>query len=299
VDQYLVKLRPELTRSRLKTLIEEGVVLLNGAITKPARKLRAGDTVALTEVPVRPSRAVAEPLALSVLHEDGDLVVIDKPAGMVVHPAGALVSGTMVNAILHRWPEIVIGGEFRPGIVHRLDKDTSGALVVAKSETSLVRLQEAFKAREVEKRYLALVHGAPPEEGSFDTPYGRHPRDRVRFTTRLRNASRRARLRYRALQRFAGVSLIEVELLTGRTHQIRVQFSEAGYPLLADALYGGTRREGRQLGSPAALAADAIGRQALHAQKLAFKHPRTGDWLSCEAPIPKDFRRALDLLEDT
>jgi len=298
VDQYLAKLRPELTRSRLKALIEEGVVLLNGAQTKPARKLRPGDALVLNEVAARPSKAIAEALPLSVLHEDQDLVVIDKPAGMVVHPAGALVSGTMVNAILHHWPEIVIGGEFRPGIVHRLDKDTSGALVVAKTDRALVGLQEAFKAREVEKRYLALVHGAPPDEGSMDTPYGRHPRDRVRFTTRLRNASRRARLRYRVLRRFSGVSLVEVELLTGRTHQIRVQLSEAGHPVLADALYGGTRREGRQLGSPAALAADAIGRQALHAQKLAFKQPRTGEWVRCEAPIPKDFRRALDLLED-
>ena len=274
-------------------------MLLNGAQTKPARKLkRPGDALTLNELAVRPSKAIAEAMPLSVLHEDADLIVIDKPAGMVVHPAGSLVSGTLVNAILHRWPEIVIGGEFRPGIVHRLDKDTSGALVVAKNEPALVVLQAAFKAREIEKRYLALIHGTPPDEGSYDTPYGRHPRDRVRYTTRLRDASRRARLKYKVLRKFSGVSLVEVELQTGRTHQIRVQFSEAGHPLIADALYGGTRREGRQLGSPAALAADAIGRQALHAQKLAFKHPRIGEWVSCEAPIPKDFQRALDLLED-
>jgi 23S rRNA pseudouridine1911/1915/1917 synthase len=300
LDLYLAKLRPELTRSRLKGMIEQGSVLLNGGATKPARKLRPGDVLDLTPEAVRPSRAVAERLPVSVLYEDADLIVVDKPAGMVVHPAGPLVSGTLVNALLDHCPDLQpIGGELRPGIVHRLDKDTSGALVVAKNEAALVGLQAQFKARTVEKRYLALVHGVPPDEGSFDTLYGRHPRDRVRFTTRLRAAPgvRRARLRFRVVQRFAGVALVEVELLTGRTHQIRVQFADAGHPVLADAVYGGARREARQVGSPAALAADAIGRQALHAQLLAFNHPQTGKALRFEAKVPKDFGRALELLE--
>ena len=299
MDQYLARLRPELTRSRLKGLIEEGAVLLNGAVTKPARKLHGGDALDLTPVAVRPARAVAEALLLSVLYEDADLVVVDKAPAMVVHPAGPLVSGTLVNALLHRCLDLgPIGGELRPGIVHRLDKDTSGALVVAKNEPALLALQAAFKAREVEKRYLALVHGSPPDSGVIDTPYGRHPRDRIRFTTRLRNATRRARLRFQVTRRFAGVSLVEVELLTGRTHQIRVQFSDAGFPVLADATYGGTRREARQMGSPAQLAADAIGRQALHAELLAFAHPRTAESMRFVAPLPADFRRAMELLQN-
>ncbi len=300
LDQYLARLKPDLTSSRLKTLIERGSVLLNGSESKPARKLRVGDQLALTPEATRPTRVEAEALPVKVLHEDSHLIVVDKPPGMVVHPAGALVSGTLVNALLHRCPDLEpIGGELRPGIVHRLDKDTSGAMVVAKNEQALVALQAQFKARTVEKRYVALVHGAPPDEGAFDTPFGRHPRDRLRFTTRLRpgvGVPRRARLRFKTLERFPGVALVEVELFTGRTHQIRVQFSEAGFPVISDALYGGTRREARQSGSPAALAADAIGRQALHARFLGFEHPKTGRRLSFEAPLPKDFKRALELL---
>jgi len=290
--------QPQVTRSRLKGLIEEGAVRVNGAPSKPSHKLRTGEVVELAAVVVRPARVTAEALPLSVLHEDRDLIVVDKPAGMVVHPAGWLTSGTLVNAILHHCPDLgPIGGEIRPGIVHRLDKETSGALVVAKNEATLLALQAAFKAREVEKRYAALVHGSPPDEGAFDTPYGRHPRDRVRFTTRLRTATRRARLRYAVSARHGGVSLVDIELLTARTHQIRVLFSDGGFPVLADAVYGGTRREARQVGSPGALAADAIGRQALHARLLSFVHPRTHRSLRFEAPFPKDFARALELLE--
>ncbi|HUB08546.1 MAG TPA: RluA family pseudouridine synthase [Myxococcales bacterium] len=296
LDQYLAKLKPEITRSQLKGLIEEGAVLVNGAGAKPARKLRAGDHVDLTPRATRPARALPEALPLKILWEDADVVVVDKPAGMVVHPAGALVSGTLVNALLHRCPDLgPIGGELRPGIVHRLDKDTSGALVVAKNEPSLVALQAAFKARTVEKRYAALVHGSPAARGSFDTPYGRHPRDRVRYTTRV-SATRRARLEWEVREAFAGVAFLDVALLTGRTHQIRVQFAEAGFPLLADALYGGTRRERRLIGSPAALAADALARQALHARLLAFPHPRRREVIRVEAPLPEDFERALAIL---
>ncbi len=296
LDQYLARLKPEITRSQLKGLIEEGAVLVNGEGAKPARKLREGDHVDLTPRATRPARAAPEALPLKVLYEDADVIVVDKPPGMVVHPAGALVSGTLVNALLHRCPDLgPIGGELRPGIVHRLDKDTSGALVVAKNEPSLVALQGAFKARTVEKRYAALVHGAPPERSAFDTPYGRHPRDRVRFTTRV-VSSRRARLEWTVLERFSGVASVDVTLQTGRTHQIRVQFAEAGFPLLADALYGGTRRERRLIGSPAALAADALSRQALHARLLAFPHPRRKEIVRVEAPLPEDFERALAIL---
>jgi len=296
LDQYLAHLQPEITRSQLKGMIEEGAVLVNGAGSKPARKLHEGDQLDLTPRAVRPSKVLPEAFLLRVLFEDHDVIAVDKPAGMVVHPAGPLVSGTLVNALLHHCPDLeAIGGELRPGIVHRLDKDTSGALVVAKNPQALVALQASFKARLVEKRYLALVHGAPPAKGEFDTPYGRHPRDRVKFTTRVK-AARRAGLRFEVQERHAGVALVQVELLTGRTHQIRVQFSEAGFPMLADTLYGGTRREARLIGSLAALAADALGRQALHAQKLGFPHPRTGEMVRVEAKLPDDFRRALEIL---
>ncbi|MHB8420817.1 MAG: RluA family pseudouridine synthase [Myxococcales bacterium] len=296
LDQWLAQIQPEITRSQLKGLIEAGAVLVNGEGVKPSRKLHAGDRVDLTPRAARPARARPEPIPLRVLYEDADVVVVDKPPGMVVHPAGALLSGTLVNALLHRCPDLgAIGGEIRPGIVHRLDKDTSGALVVAKSEAALVGLQAAFQARAVEKRYAALVHGAPAERGAFDTPYGRHPRDRVRFTTRVA-ASRRAKLEWEVRERFAGVAFVEVALLTGRTHQIRVQFAEAGFPILGDALYGGTRRERRLIGSPAALAADALSRQALHARLLAFPHPRRQEIVRVEAPLPDDFLRALAIL---
>ncbi len=296
LDQYLARLRPEISRSHIKALIEEGAVLVNGGGCKPAQRMRPGDTVDLTPRAARPTRAEPEALPLVILHEDADVVVVDKPAGMVVHPAGALVSGTLVNALLHRCPDLGrIGGEVRPGIVHRLDKETSGALVVAKNEPALVKLQAAFKARVIEKRYLALCHGAPPAEGAFDTPYGRHPRDRVRFTTRV-NSPRRARLSFRVIERFPGSALLDVTLQTGRTHQIRVQLSEAGFPLVADSLYGGTRREARLTGAPIQVAADTLGRQALHARLLAFPHPARDGIVRVEAPVPDDLRRALEIL---
>ncbi|MHB1843542.1 MAG: RluA family pseudouridine synthase [Deltaproteobacteria bacterium] len=296
LDQYLARLRPEISRSQIKGLIEEGAVLVNGGGCKPGQRLHAGDALDLTPRAARPTRAQPEALPLAILFEDPHVIVVDKRAGMVVHPAGALVSGTLVNALLHRCPDLgPIGGEIRPGIVHRLDKETSGALVVAKNEPALVRLQAAFKARVVEKRYLALCHGAPPDEGALDTPYGRHPRDRVRFTTRVKS-QRRARLTYRALERFPGATLLEVTLQTGRTHQIRVQLSEAGFPIVADSLYGGTRRESRLIGAPVQLAGDAIGRQALHARLLAFPHPARPEVIRVESPLPDDFRRALELL---
>jgi 23S rRNA pseudouridine1911/1915/1917 synthase len=298
LDQYLTRLRPEITRSQLKGLIEAGAVLVNAGAAKPGRKLRVGDVLDLTPRAARPARAQAEALPFGVLYEDADLIAVDKPPGMVVHPAGPVWSGTLVNALLHHCPDLSpIGGEIRPGIVHRLDKDTSGVMVVAKNEPTLVALQAAFKAREVVKRYAALVHGAPPDEGRFDTPYGRHPRDRVRFTTRHRSATRRANLGYRVVARYPGVTQVEVELGTGRTHQIRVQFAEAGYPIIADSVYGGTRREARLIGSPAAMAADQIGRQALHARELRLVHPRSGKELYFEATLPDDFRRAVQLLE--
>ena len=295
LDVALVRLAPELSRSQVQRLVERGRILVAGRIAKPSARLRGGEPVVVELEPPEPTAAVPQDLPLAVLHEDRDLVVLDKAAGMVVHPARGTPHSTVVNALLHRLGE---GAELpRLGLVHRLDKDTSGCLVVARTEAALQALQAQWKGRTVEKVYLALCHGALAERGRLDTPYGRHPKDRTRHTGRLRTASRRAITEWAVVERFgAAATLAEVLLHTGRTHQIRVHLSEAGHPLLADALYGGTRREARAPAGLAARAAAAIGRQALHAARLAFDHPRTGRRLRFEAPLPPDFRRALEVL---
>ena len=295
LDVALARLAPDLTRSRVQRLVDGGRVLVAGRIAKPSARLRGGESVLVELEPPAPTAAVAQDLPLAVLYEDRDLVVLDKAAGMVVHPARGSPHSTVVNALLHRLGE---GAELpRLGLVHRLDKDTSGCLVVARTEAALQALQAQWKGRTVEKVYLALCHGALAERGRLDTPYGRHPKDRTRHTGRLRTASRRAITEWAVVERFgAAATLAEVLLHTGRTHQIRVHLSEAGHPLLADALYGGTRREARAPEGLAARAAAAIGRQALHAARLAFDHPRTGKRLRLEAPLPADFRSALAVL---
>ena len=295
LDQFLAARASDLTRSRIKQLIDDAQVHVNGAPAKPARKLRAGDTVVLQVPAPVPTRAQAEDLPFTVLYEDAALIALDKPAGMVVHPAAGHFTGTLVNALLHRVKDLQgIGGELRPGLVHRLDRETSGCMVVAKTEPALAALQAAFKRREVEKRYLALVHGEPPASGTWDTAYGRHARDRKRFTSRV-SEGKRAVTHWKVRERFPGAASCEVTLETGRTHQIRVHMSDHGFPLLHDAVYGGTKREAKLEGA-VKQAALAIGRQALHAAELEFPHPLTGKRIQVEAPLPDDFSRALSLL---
>jgi 23S rRNA pseudouridine1911/1915/1917 synthase len=295
LDVALARLAPDLTRSRVQRLVAGGRVLVAGRIAKPSARLRGGESVLVELEPPAPTAAVAQDLPLAVLYEDRDLVVLDKAAGMVVHPARGSPHSTVVNALLHRLGE---GGVLpRLGLVHRLDKDTSGCLVVARTEAALQALQAQWKGRTVEKGYLALCHGALAESGRLDTPYGRHPRDRTRYTSRLKSAPRRAVTEWRAVERFGAVAtLAAVTLHTGRTHQIRVHLSEAGHPLLGDEAYGGTRRERRDPDGVAARAAAAIGRQALHAVRLAFDHPRTGKRLVLEAPVPADLRKGIEVL---
>jgi 23S rRNA pseudouridine1911/1915/1917 synthase len=294
LDVALARLAPDLTRSRVQRLVQDGRVRLAGRAAKASARLRGGEAVEVELAPPEPTGLVAQDLPLAVLFEDRDVVVLDKAAGMVVHPARGTPHSTVVNALLHRLAE---GSDLpRLGLVHRLDKETSGCLVVARTEQALLALQAQWKGRTVEKTYLALCHGALAPAGRLDTPYGRHPRDRTRYTGR-REASRRAITEWRAVERFGSeATLAEVRLHTGRTHQIRVHLAEAGHPLLADALYGGTRRETRAKEGRAARAAAAIGRQALHAARLAFDHPRTGKRLAFEAPLPPDFERALAVL---
>ncbi|MGQ0507326.1 MAG: RluA family pseudouridine synthase [Myxococcaceae bacterium] len=292
LDQYLALIFPDLSRSRLKALIEDAQVTVSGLPAKTALRLKGGEEITLSIPAPVPVEAQAEDLPLRVLHQDKDIVVLDKTAGMVVHPAAGNWSGTVVNALLHQVKDLTgVGGELRPGIVHRLDKDTSGCLVVAKNEKALAELQRAFKAREVDKRYLALVSGKPKPAGEMDTFFGRHPKDRKRFTGKL-HEGKRALTRYKVVEAFTDAALVEIELLTGRTHQIRVHFAEAGHPLLGDEVYG----KSRKAKGVAAVAQEAIGRQALHAWKLAFPHPRTGKPMIFEAELPEDFQRGLELL---
>jgi len=293
LDQVLARVFPEFTRSRLQGLIEAGHVQVDGKPAKVAQRLRGGERLTLQVPAPTPAIPLAEELPLALLHEDKDLVVVDKAAGMVVHPGAGHASGTLVNALLHRVKDLSgVGGELRPGIVHRLDKDTTGCLVVAKHEKALVALQKAFKSRTVDKTYLALVHGSPKAaEARIETLYGRHPVNRQRFTGKVKEGKSAITV-YRVLESFEGAALVEVDLLTGRTHQIRVHLAESGHPLLGDGLYGA----GRKAKGLAEAAQEAVGRQALHAWKLSFPHPRTGKVLHVEAPLPPDFTAALKVL---
>jgi 23S rRNA pseudouridine1911/1915/1917 synthase len=295
LDVALARLAPDLSRARVQRLLEADRVRVDGRVPRASARLRGGESIVVEIPPAEPSGLVAQDLPLSVLHEDRALLVLDKQAGMVVHPARGTPHSTVVNALLHRLG-VGRGAPARLGLVHRLDRDTSGCLVVARTEAALQDLQAQFQGRTVEKTYLALVHGRLAAEGRLDTPYGRHPRDRTRFTSR--KGTRRAVTEWRVVERFGeGASLAEVRLHTGRTHQIRVHLSEAGHPLVADAVYGGTRREARlRPGDPVRRAAEAVGRQALHAWRLAFDHPRGGRRVSFEAPLPPDLAAALAVL---
>lgn len=287
LDQFLKARLTQLSRARLQSLIEGGQVRVSGKPARSALRLKGGETIQVQIPALRPAVLQPEALDLSVLFQDQDVVVLNKAAGMVVHPGAGHHSGTLVNALLHHVADLKgVGGERRPGLVHRLDKDTSGVLVVAKHEAALTALQTAFATRAVEKVYVALTFGQPPDSGTFRSLYGRHPRQRLRFTGRAK-AGKEAVTHFRTIARYPSAAQVEVCLETGRTHQIRVHFAEAGFPLLADALYG----------NRSSLKVAVIARQALHALRLTFPHPRHGRRLTFEAPVPVDFRRAIALLE--
>ena len=268
-----------------------------GAPVKASRKLRDGDEIEVTILPPSATRALPQDIALTILHEDAHLIVVDKPAGMVVHPAPGHPDGTLVNALLAHCGDLSgIGGELRPGIVHRLDKDTSGVLVVSKDDATHNALAARFAAHDMVREYLAVI--APPpaaDSGRFDTLYGRHPIHRKKFSSRV-TRGKSARTNYRVERRFAGLAaLVRVNLETGRTHQIRVHFSDAGMPLIGDPLYG---RRGRARALTEL--ASALGRQALHAARLELTHPITGAELAFATPMPADMAalmRGLDMLE--
>jgi 23S rRNA pseudouridine1911/1915/1917 synthase len=294
LDRFVATLAGVGTRSQAKQFVAAGRVAVDGAPRKASFVLRAGMQVAVELPEVVHTAVVPEPLPLVVLHEDATLIAIDKPAGMVVHPAPGSRSGTVVNALLHRLGALDgVGAAERPGIVHRLDKDTSGVLLVARSVAALEALARQFRARTVEKRYVALVHGAVRgERGTVDRPIGRDPHDRKRMSVRARRG-RTAVTRFTVRERLPGATLLDVAPETGRTHQIRVHLASIGHPIVGDAVYGGRRR--RAAGEAGAILAGCP-RQALHAARLVVAHPRDGARLVLESPLPPDLRGVVDAL---
>jgi 23S rRNA pseudouridine1911/1915/1917 synthase len=293
LDLFLSQEIAEVSRSQLARQIGQAAVTVNGAVGAPSRKLRAGDEIVWVPPPVVETELRAEAMPLTVVHEDRWLVVIDKPPGLVVHPAPGHEAGTLVNALLAHVKDLRgIGGELRPGIVHRIDKDTSGLLVVAKDDQTMNALAAEFKAHTIERVYEALVVGAPPgPSGKVDTFYGRDPRDRKRFSSRVRSG-KRAVTNWRVLARYPGAARIEARLETGRTHQVRVHLAALGCPLLGDKVYGRTPRDPKLR-----TVAETLGRQALHARELGFVHPGTGKKLSFVSELPADMRAAREALE--
>ncbi|HEY8536304.1 MAG TPA: RluA family pseudouridine synthase [Vicinamibacterales bacterium] len=290
LDRYLAAVVPGQSRSQLQRLIDEGLVEVAGRRARANLPVRPGDRISV-EIP-EPAPAVPQPedLPIPVLYEDRDLIVVDKPAGMVVHPAAGHASGTLVNALLHHVRDLSgIGGELRPGIVHRLDKGTSGVMVVAKHDAAHEALARQFRDREVEKEYVALVWGVVQAGRRIDLPIGRDPVDRQKMSARARRA-RSAVTRITSADHLRGVTCCGIAIATGRTHQIRVHLSAIGHPIVGDATYGGLRSR-----VPADLRPVLrLNRPFLHAARLSFAHPDDGRRLSFEAPLPADLQEVLD-----
>jgi 23S rRNA pseudouridine1911/1915/1917 synthase len=282
IDRYLAEALPDVSRSYAQQLITDGHVRVNDRTVKPSYPVQPNDQISVTLPLPKPSDLVAENLPLNIVYEDDYLLVVDKPAGMVVHPAPGHPTGTLVNALLYHYPTMRIGDDLRPGIVHRLDRDTSGLLVVAKNDRAKTHLQEQQQARQMLKSYLALIHGHFKEpQGVIDAPIDRHPNDRLRMA--VVTTGRSARTHYRVCEELGSFSLVEARLETGRTHQIRVHFAHKHHPVVGDPLYGG---KGPTLG---------LQRQFLHAQRLGFTR-LDGDWVEFAARLPSDLQNVLDRL---
>jgi 23S rRNA pseudouridine1911/1915/1917 synthase len=290
LDRFLAGEIPEQSRSQIQRLIEDGHVSHSRVKTPKANtEVRDGDIVAVELPDASPISAEPEDLPLEILFDDRDVVVVNKPAGMVVHPGAGNQSGTLVNALLHHVKDLSgIGGETRPGIVHRLDKGTSGVMVVAKHDEAHRELARQFHDREVEKEYVALAWGLVQQRKRINASIGRDPRNRLKMSTRASRA-REAVTRVTWSRDLRGVTLLRVAITTGRTHQIRVHLSAIGHPIVGDALYGGVRRR-----VPHTLrAVQRLTRPFLHAERIAFTHPRTGERLSFTAPLPGDLEAIL------
>jgi 23S rRNA pseudouridine1911/1915/1917 synthase len=294
LDRAIVAALPELTRTHVQQLIERGSATVNGAAAKAGYKLRAGDYVAVTPPPPAPPRLAPEPLPLSVVYEDDAILVLDKPAGLVVHPAPGHPAGTLVNAVLAHAPGVEMNGTPRPGIVHRLDKDTSGLIVVAKTDAARLDLVDQFARRQVQKEYVALVLGYPPPTATIEAPIGRDPRRRQRMA--VTPGGRAAQTEVATIETLPGSTLVRARPHTGRTHQIRVHLAALGHPIAGDAVYGpggplviapGPNRPARHVILP---------RQFLHATRLGFRLPGAGEWREFASPLPADLAAVLAAL---
>lgn len=298
LDQFIATRIPELSRAAAHKLIETGEVSVNDTTAKPSLKLKGGDRVSVLVPPPEPVEALPEEIPLDVLYEDHDVIVINKPAGMVVHPGAGNPSGTMVNALLAHCSDLSgIGGKIRPGIVHRIDKDTSGVIIAAKNDLAHISLARQFSEHTIKRIYMALVYGSPKtDSGRIESTIGRHPVDRTRMSSSARHG-RHAATRWRVVARYEGATLIRLRLETGRTHQIRVHLSEAGHPLVGDLLYGSQGRLKTVRDPRARTLLKAMDRQALHAKTLGFVHPATGQYLEFDTELPDDLARLLAGLE--
>lgn len=285
LDAFLHERLPEFSRSRLQCWIRDGRVAVDSRNLRASTLLKGGESIVVEPAAAPPLRAEPEDLPLNILYADADVLVIDKPAGMVVHAGAGHSAGTLVNALLHHFGSLSqLNGEMRPGIVHRLDKETSGVLAVARTDAAHQALAEQFQAREVEKTYLAVVQGTPKQpEGRIASPIARDPVHRTRMTTRLRNG-RTAITDYRLAESFGRYSLLELHIGTGRTHQIRVHLASVGHPVVNDRHYG------------AAAVPNLGARFLLHARRLRFRSPSSGNWIEVESPLAEDFAAFLEPL---
>jgi len=296
LDRAVAKECPELSRTRVQELIEEGLVLLNGKPAKDSHKVRAGDVIEVVAQQRPPLRAEPESIPLDILYEDDDVIAINKPAGMMVHAGAGNSHGTLVNALLGRGDSLSQSGDpLRPGIIHRIDKETSGILLVAKNDFAHAKLADGFRLRTIKKTYLTLVQGVLKEErGRIELPIARDPNRRSRMTARdaaLLPNSRAARTDWRVLARIDTTTLLEVQLHTGRTHQIRVHFSTLKHPVVGDTLYGAAGQ--LHVGSASM---PSLGRNFLHAAKIGFTQPRTGQAIKLTAPLPSELHTYLEKL---
>ena len=294
LDAVLAELFPEYSRSRLSAWVKSGDVTMDGVSVRGRDPVRGGETVTLSAVQDTQTHAVAEDIPLDILYEDADVLVIDKPAGLVVHPGAGNPAGTLVNALLHHDPALELLP--RAGIVHRLDKDTSGVMVVARTLPAHTSLVAQLSAREVHRQYLAIVVGALVSGGTARTGIDRHPRDRIRMA--VREDGRDAVTHYRLRERFRNHTALECRLETGRTHQIRVHMNHLKHPIVGDPLYGGSFKLPKGASDEFIAALRGFKRQALHAEVLEFAHPLSGEPIRCTAPIPADMQQLMKLLRE-